>query len=354
MSKSVINLGIAGLGWMGTLHFRSIPEESGIRVTAMYDIDPERVEFGRENGLKAYADLEAFLGDEEIDAVLVAAPNHVHKDLAVAALKAGKHVISEKPAVLNAKELEEIIQVSKERGKLFTVHHNRRWDRDFLAIKRTIESGKIGKPFYIESRVQAANGIANEWRKYKEFGGGLLYDWGVHLIDQILTLVDSPVTEVYANLLSVHYKDVDDNSRVILKFENGLSALIQMDTSVFKKLPRWHVSGETGTTVIEGFDGEGTVVTGNVEEVVWKPDMQSNTIGPSRTMAYRPGDKVEEVHPASEFDSNSWIHFYSNVKAAIDGTEELKIKPGECLRATRVIDAAFQSSAEGITVKGKF
>lgn len=354
MSKNIINLGIAGLGWMGTLHFRSIPEESGIRVTAMYDIDPERVEFGRENGLKAYSELEGFLGDSNIDAVLVATPNNVHKELAVAALKAGKHVISEKPAVLNTAELEEIIQVSHESGKLFTVHHNRRWDRDYLAIKRTIESRKIGEPFYIESRVQAANGIANKWRKYKKFGGGLLYDWGVHLIDQILNLVDSPVTEVYAHLLSVHYKDVDDNSRVILKFENGLSALIQMDTSVFNKLPRWHVSGGTGTIVIEGFDGEGSVVTGNIEEAVWKPDMKSNTIGPSRTMAYRPGDKKDEVHPATEFDSNSWIHFYSNVKAAIDGTEELKIKPEECLRVTRIIDAAFKSSAEGITVKGKF
>ena len=354
MSKNIINLGIAGLGWMGTLHFRSIPQESGIRVTAMYDIDPERVEFGRENGLKAYSNLEAFLGDSDIDAVLVATPNNVHKELAVASLKAGKHVISEKPAVLNTEELEEIIQASHESGKLFTVHHNRRWDRDYLAIKRTIESGKIGEPFYIESRVQAANGIANEWRKHKEFGGGLLYDWGVHLIDQVLNLVDSPVTEVYAHLLSVHYKDVDDNSRVILKFENGLSALIQMDTSVFNKLPRWHVSGETGTVVIAGFDGEGSVVTGNVEEVVWKPDMKSNTIGPSRTMAYRPGDKKEDVHPATEFDSNSWIHFYSNVKAAIDGAEELKIKPEECLRVTRIIDAAFKSSAEGVAVKGKF
>lgn len=354
MSKDIINLGIAGLGWMGTLHLRSIPKESGINVTAMYDIDPERVEFGRENGLKAYSDLNAFLSDPDIDAVLVAAPNSEHKNLAVAALNAGKHVISEKPAVLTTDELEEIIKASKENGKLFTVHHNRRWDRDFLALKRLIENGKIGTPFYIESRVQAANGIANEWRKYKKFGGGLLYDWGVHLIDQILYLTDSRVTEVYANLLSVHYDDVDDNSRVILKFENGLSALIQMDTSVFKKLPRWHVSGGTGTVVIEGFDGEGSVVTGNIEEAVWKPDMKSNTIGPSRTMAFRPTDRVEEVHPASEEDSNSWIHFYSNVKAAIDGAEELRIKPEECLRVTRIIDAAFKSSAEGIAVKGNF
>lgn len=140
------------------------------------------------------------------------------------------------------------------------MHQNRRWDRDFLIVKKAIEDGTLGKPFYIESRVQGSKGIPGDWRCVKEAGGGMLLDWGVHLIDQIMWLVKSPVKEVYAAPALVKFPEVDDNFKLLLRFENGLSALVEVDTYTFINLPRWHVSGDAGTLQIDSFGCEGKIV----------------------------------------------------------------------------------------------
>ena len=197
---------------------------------------------------------------KDVDAVILAVPNNFHKPLAVAAMHAGKHVLCEKPVMMNSRDLLEVLAVSEQTGMLFTVHQNRRWDRDFCIVRECIQSGALGCPFYIESRVQGAKGIPGDWRCTQEAGGGMLLDWGVHLLDQLLLLADSPVREVYAHLLSVKFPEVDDNFKVMLRFENGLSALVEVDTYTFIPLPRWHVSGEKGTLQVDDFACGGRMV----------------------------------------------------------------------------------------------
>ena len=96
--------------------------------------------------------------------MILAVPNNFHKPLSIEAMRAGKNVICEKPVMLNAQELEEVLAVAKETGRQFSVHQNRRWDKDFLMVKKMLEDGTIGKPFYIESRVQGSKGIPGDWR----------------------------------------------------------------------------------------------------------------------------------------------------------------------------------------------
>ena len=110
--------------------------------------------------------------------------------MAIAALEAGKNVICEKPVALSSEDLAEMIAASEKAGKLFTVHQNRRWDRDFRMIMNTLKAGKIGSPYTIESRVHGQNGVMHGWRAYKVAGGGMLLDWGVHMIDQLLFMLD--------------------------------------------------------------------------------------------------------------------------------------------------------------------
>ncbi len=343
------SIAIVGFGGIGNWHANNIMEMDETGLAGVYDINPKRTELAASKGIAVYPDYEALLADASIDTVIVATPNNFHKSLSIQALQAGKNVICEKPVMMNAKELQEVLAVAKEAGKLFAPHQNRRWDRDFNIVKNVLDSGVIGKPFYIESRVQGAKGIPGDWRCVKEAGGGMLYDWGVHLIDQIMWYVDSPVTEVYTHMLSVKFEDVDDNFKLMLRFENGLSALIEVDTYTFINLPRWHVSCTEGTMVVDNWDCDGRIVKAKTVEFNWEEGIVYTAAGPTKTMAPRPKESIEEL-PLPEV-SVDCKDYYRNFARAAQGVEELIVQPWQALRVMKVIDAAFESGQKGGCVK---
>ncbi len=345
-------VGIIGYGGMGKHHAWSLTEVEGIEAVAVHDISKARLQLAQENGLKAYETIEEILADESIDIIIVATPNNFHKEHVIKALEAGKNVICEKPVMMNTQELIEVQAVAKKSGKLFSVHQNRRWDEDFLIVKKVIEDNTIGKPYYIESRVQGSKGVPGDWRCAKGAGGGMLLDWGIHLIDQIIRLVDSPVVEIYAHLLTVKFCDVDDNFKIMFKFEDGTSGFVEVDTNTFINLPRWHVSGTDGTMVINGWGCNGEIAKSNIEAIHLEESIVITAAGPTKTMAPRPVGTVEHLElPRIESDSRD---YYKNFVKAIDGEEELLVKPQESLRLMKIIDAIFVSAEEGIVVKGKY
>lgn len=199
---SAINFAVIGYGGMGAYHVHNIlpNENERIHIVGTYDINEERQAISQEKGHKIFKSYDEVLVDETIEAVLIATPNDLHKELSIAALRAGKHVVCEKPVALNTAELDEIVAVAQETGNTFMVHQNRRWDPDFLLVRELYRNGQIGDLFQLESRVQGANGIPGDWRHVKKQGGGMLLDWGVHLLDQMLWLIDSPVKDVKADL----------------------------------------------------------------------------------------------------------------------------------------------------------
>ncbi|MDR2276464.1 MAG: Gfo/Idh/MocA family oxidoreductase, partial [Vagococcus sp.] len=140
-----INFVVIGYGGMGGYHARElIQEKDGVQVIGVYDIDEKRLEVAKNDNFKTYHTLESVLNDKSVEAVLIATPNDSHKELAIAALKAGKHVVCEKPVMMDTKELEEVIAVAKLEHKTFMVHQNRRWDNDFLIIRDLYETKQIG------------------------------------------------------------------------------------------------------------------------------------------------------------------------------------------------------------------
>ena len=151
----IYNLGIIGYGGMAGNHNRQLFKGNvRVKIKGVYDIDESRLEVAKEQGHIAYSSKEELLADKDIDIVLVATTNETHAELAIEALRAGKHVICEKPVTMSSAELEDIIAVAKECGKIFTVDQNRRVNRDFVNVWRTIDSGVIGKPYVIEFRVE--------------------------------------------------------------------------------------------------------------------------------------------------------------------------------------------------------
>lgn len=340
---NLINLVVIGYGGMGSYHARElIKETDGVKVGGIHDINPERLELAKENHFEIYETLESVLVDQSVEAVLIATPNDSHKELAIAAMKAGKHVVCEKPVMMNTKELEEVMAISKQEGKIFMVHQNRRWDNDFLIIRDLYQQPKIGELFQIESRVQGANGIPGDWRHLKQHGGGMVLDWGVHLLDQLLFMVDSKLTTVAADLSYVLGDEVDDGFISYLTFENGVRAVIEVGTTNFIKLPRWYVRGFEGAAVINDWDLSGKIVkqTGTIDHNNLVPIQAGQ--GLTKTMAPPSEDatttyEINEV--AADFDS-----FYHNFYEVVREKVEPIVKNEEVYRVLRLIETIFEAA----------
>lgn len=343
-----LKLGIIGYGGMGYWHSVNACNVKNVEVVAAYDICEAQVEAAKKANLRGYSDLNEFLSDKEINTVLVATPNDVHKELVIAAAKAGKNVISEKPVALNVKELDEMILAAKENNVIFTVHQNRRWDKDYVTAKKVFDSGVLGKVFTIESRLHGSGGLIHGWRSLKEYGGGMVYDWGVHFLDQLLNMVPGKIISVYADLHSVINKEVDDYFKILLKFDNGISVQTEVGTFCLRSLPRWFICGDQGSMTIEDFECGGgiTKVTALAEKI--EPVIVQTKAGPTRTFAPQPPETRENIE-LPEVEAN-WIDFYSNVAKVIDGTEELIVKPCEVRRVLSLIEAVFKSYETGQVV----
>ena len=344
-------LGIIGYGGMGEWHSIYLKTwlADTVTVAGVVDIRKERTDKAEENGFKVYPSFESVLADSEIDLVLLALPNDLHKPYAIKAMRGGKNVIIEKPATLNAADFEDLMQVQKETGKVLTVHQNRRWDRDFLMVKEIYNNKQIGNVYMLESRVQGSRQVLNGWRGAKINGGGMVYDWGVHLIDQYLNMIDSPVTEVYAQLFGIYTDEVDDNFKAMLRFENGVSALVEVSMNCFILHPRWHVCGEVGTMVIDDWYCNGKIMKlSDKEELAWDEKIVYTAAGPTRSMAPRPIETMEEL-PLPKV--NDQLRFYIELCEHLDGKCELPVKPESVLRVLTVMDAIFESDKNGQSVK---
>ena len=262
-------------------------------------------------------------------------------------LESGKNVVCEKPVAMNAAELTEMIAASERTGRLFSVHQNRRWDKDYVIIKKLVQENTIGKPYFIESRVQGSSGGMHGWRGHKINGGGMLYDWGVHLLDQLMDMIDSPVVSVTAQLQSLFSDEIDDNVKLLLQFENGVSALCTMETNCFIPLPRWHMCCEQGTVVVESWSAQGEIVQlAEGSKMEWTDEIVYTEAGPTRTMAPRPVNTTKHS-PLPEVHTD-WSDYYNNIVAVLDNRAELIVKPAQVLRVMRVIDLAFESSRQGV------
>lgn len=340
MINGGFGLAIVGFGGMGNWHREFIEKIDGLTVVGINDIKESRRQFAREKNIHVYESLEDVLSDERVDIVLVATPNDVHKEVAIKALRAGKNVVCEKPAMMNSKELEEVMAVSNETGKLFVVHQNRRWDEDFLTIKEIYNKNMLGDIYTVESRVHGSRGIPGDWRQEKEHGGGMLLDWGVHILDQMLNMVEEKVKKVYCKFTHVTNELVDDGFKVILTFESGKTVLLEVGTSNFINLPRWYVLGVNGSAVINDWNLNGKVVRVKSWEDKDAVPIRAAS-GITKTMAPRLANTItEEELPIQKSDLRE---YYRNVMSTIEGKTEIIVKNTQVLRVMKLMEACFLS-----------
>lgn len=338
MKKNVV---VVGYGGMGGWHAEHLLNSDVCSLAGVYDIKPERLELAESRGIFAYDSFSAVLSDKNVDMITVATPNDVHEQLCVDALLAGKNVLCEKPVTLSSESLLRMISAAETSKKIFSVHQNRRWDVDYLAMRKLADSGEIGDIVTVESRIHGSRGIPSDWRGQLEHGGGMMFDWGIHLIDQMLQIIrDKKIVSVYCRFENLTNFEVDDGFGLDLVFEDGCRAYIEVQTLNFISMPRFYIRGKKGTGIIHDWKQ-------NCHVVVCKHWHENEVIpvktaaGLTKTMAPRDSVTVDE-YDIERPDSD--VHdYYRNFCAAIDGKETQIVTHTQMLRVIKVIETAFES-----------
>ena len=295
--------------------------------------------------METYAGMDEMLARADINTVMISTPNPSHLEMVEKAAAAGKHIICEKPAAMTVEQFDRMTEAVQKAGVLFTVHQQRRWDKDFRIMKEVYDRNLVGKPYIIKSQLYGFNGNMHDWHVFPEMGGGMLYDWGVHLIDQLLNMVDAPIASLYADLRNVINERVDDYFNILLRFENGVTAEIELGTYYLTPKRAWFIGGDRGSALIDGWDGEGKIVrTAHLlENVPHKITMTA--AGPTRSFGPPPpGLLLEEPLPQVRV---SHRQFFEHFLRAFRGEEEMMVKPQQVRRVLRVMEAVRESARTG-------
>lgn len=350
-----IKIAVIGHGFMGHEHEKMLKDFPGIRLVGFADKDPAQLEDVGED-LERYPDNEALFADPEVDVVLIAANNNQHHDLVLQAAAAGKDVICEKPVAMSLQELDDMEAACKKAGVKFTVHHQRRFDPDFRTAKAVYDSGTLGEVYTIKSSLYGFNGNMHDWHVYKSEGGGMLYDWGVHLLDQILWMLPGvKLKTVFADIRNVINFEVDDYFKILMRFENNVTAEVELGTYYLadkvqdKWFERhWFVGGNKGTAYVDGFFPEGKIVRTShlLENVSGKRTMTA--AGPTRSFGPAPEGTIL-TEPLPQVDTRH-ENYFENYVRAYRGEEDFLVRIPETRRVLRLMDAVRESGRTGTSV----
>lgn len=250
---SPVRVGLLGYGAIGHEHSRAVQAVAGLELAAVCDTNPDRVEVATAYapGARGHTSPDDLVDDPDVDLVVVSTPPASHAPWALRLLGAGKHVVVEKPFAITTAEADEVLALADARGRLACVYQNRRFDPDYLALRRAVRAGRIGTPFQVEAFVGGFGHPCNLWHSDDAVSGGAYYDWGAHVLDQVLDLLPGQVEHVTAATHKLRWHDVTnaDHSRVTMRFADGTEAeFVYSDLAAALK-PRWYVLGTDGAVV---------------------------------------------------------------------------------------------------------
>ncbi len=344
MNDTRKNFRVGLVGWgLGGRYFHApfIQTTKGLELTAVVTSrTPEPDLFPQVQVAESFA---ALLADPGLDLIVLASPNRLHLPQAVAALRAGKHVVVEKPIAATSAEAQTIIREAETAGRLFIPFQNRRWDGDFLTVQKLLAADALGDVTYYEShwpRYEPVPQGRATWKSEPDVTHGLLYDLGPHLIDQVICLFGPPQT-VYAQIETQRLGSAaDDLMRLNLHFASGLHALLEIDMLNPCPVFRFHLRGKNGVFQKMGLDPqEDRLVAG---EMPGGADW-------GREDSYKWGqlwlnqDDVDLI----ETEPGDYGGFYRGVVSALRRDGPVPVSPHEVVWQLQVIEAALRSSETG-------
>ena len=351
MSSAPLRVGIIGYGLAGaSFHAPLVAVTPGLALAAIVTSDPERLERAQRNYpssalLRSADDL---FTEKTIDVAVIASPNRTHVSFARAALRAGKHVVIDKPAARTAAEVEGLIALAQQQQRVLTVYQNRRWDGDFQTVRQLLDQRLLGEVVSFESRFERYRPTLNQsaWREQPDEIGGLLYDLGAHLIDQALVLF-GPVERVYAEVQARRPQaKVDDDVFLSLVHRTGVRS--RLHASVLARIlgPRFRIHGMQGAFEKYGLDPqEDALRAGRRPDTPdWGKEGREAWGHLSTSVGGLAIDGEVETLPGA------YQRFYELLHAAITRGGPLPVDPQDAVASLRVIEAARQSSEAGQVV----
>jgi predicted dehydrogenase len=254
--------GIVGCGMISTFHARAIGDVRGAKLVACFDTrEAAAGKFAADNHCKSYTKLEAMLADPDVDVVTIATPSGAHMDPAVAAARAGKHVIVEKPLEITLKKCDRIIEECEKAGVKLAAIFPSRFHDSSVKLKRAIDGGRFGRltvgDAYVKWFRTQAYYDSGAWRgTWALDGGGALMNQAIHSVD-LLTWLMGPVAEIQANTATLAHEriEVEDAAVATLKFANGALGVLEATTAAYPGyLKRIEIHGSEGSAVLEEED----------------------------------------------------------------------------------------------------
>jgi predicted dehydrogenase len=348
--RDAIRVGLIGFGLAGEVfHAPLIAATPALRLATIVTSDPGR----QERAHAAYpdasvvADVERLWSDASgLDLIVIGTPNRSHVPLAQAALQRGLAVVIDKPMAPTSEEGRTLIEEAEARGLLLTVFQNRRWDGDYLTVRRLLEDGALGEVVRFESRFERWRPAvsAGAWRERAEpqEAGGLLFDLGAHLIDQAVQAFGPP-THVYAEVESRRPgAQVDDDSFVALHHPNGTVSHLWMNVLAAIRAPRMRVLGLEGTFEKFGLDVQEEALSNGTRP--GDPEWGREPRDAWGTLQVGGETRIVKTEPGA------YETFYAEVADVLGSGGPPPVDPRDSVLGLRIMEAAFESARMRVVV----
>jgi len=343
-----VRWGVIGAG--GIADRRTIPGMmlcDNAELVAVMEINMELAEKCRAKWgcKKAYDSESALLADPEIDAVYIASPVFLHAQQAMAAADAGKHILIEKPLAMTSSEGQKVIEYCKEKGVLIAAGLMMRFGAYVQAMKKAVAEGKIGKPVSAYAQFTCwYPDMPGAWRQKKANGaGGAMMDMGVHCIDLLQYILGSKAKDVAAfhDTLSFNY-EVEDSSTVLIRMENGTQCVVQSNFNIPDDAAKWR---------IELFGDQGRLIGDTVIGQVDGGTLDAMFLGEQGGYDAQQ-DKKDGQREAIEVEfGNMYAREVASFSNSILTGAPVEVPAEEAVQVQRVMEAAYRSNDEGITIK---
>jgi predicted dehydrogenase len=335
----MIRVGLIGFGYAGrTFHVPLIRATPGLELVAVSSSRPERVTADLP-GMAVVPDAGVLLATPSIDLVVIAAPPDVHAALAASALRAGKHVVVDKPIAPTLDEARATAMLAAGSDRVLAVFQNRRWDGDFLALRDLLSRGVLGEVSHFESHFDRYRPLVRDrWRERPGAGAGLWHDLGPHLVDQALQLFGLP-DRVWASQAAQRAgSQVDDWVHVVLEY-NRRRAILHASVLVAAPAVRFIVHGRDGSWIKYGVDAQ--------EQQLVAALTPGGSVAPGEPELAVMVDGASGTRTSAPVPSGDYPEFYRRVRDAIDGAGGNPVPPEQAVAVAAVVETAIRSSAEG-------
>lgn len=347
MTLPLLRVGLVGYGFAGrTFHAPVLSAVPGLQLAAVASSQPGQVQADWP-GVPVEPDAQALLRRSDIDLVVIAAPNAQHHPLARDALKAGKHVVVDKPFTLDAAQARDLAGLAEQHQRVLSVYQNRRYDADFLTLRDLLASGQLGRPVYFESHFDRFRPeVRDRWREQAVPGAGLWGDLGSHLLDQALQLFGKPDT-LQVDLAALRdAAAVEDYFHAVLRYDTGphapLRVVLHATTLAAHAAPRYLVHGTRGSYVKQGVDPQEDALRAGLRPGAagWGADPVA---GDLRVLAV--GDWMKDSSVPNR--AGNYGDYYAAVRDAIHGTGPNPVPPAQAVELMTLLDLGRRSAEEG-------